>query len=210
MKVIFSLALHVLRVSWLCTSASLLKSFPSYIELSSFLTQYSLQWPKRRPVWSLWGWALGLDWRGAWRERGPNWTAFVLEAFMPWKKNQGRINNILNQTTLNFVKPFILFLCVHQTNYRLKVNELHILLVIFGRGATSCRECQGMQKTILLLSFCVEIYWHWYMLTKSTQALSVFLDISLLRTEHLLLFLETWYFCVGTSHTRLFKLIQMK
>lgn len=43
------------------------------------------------------------------------------------KKNQRRINNILNQTTLHVVICFILFLCVHRTNYRLKVNERHIL-----------------------------------------------------------------------------------
>lgn len=124
-KVIFFLAFHVFQVLWLCAFAASLQPFPPHVERAQVIS-HSAQ-PTAGSLWSLWGFALGLT-NGARRGCGPNWTTFVLEAFRPWKKNQRRINNILNQTTLNVVICFILFLCVHRTNYRLRVNELHILV----------------------------------------------------------------------------------
>lgn len=57
----------------------------------------------------------------------PQLNEFCPGGFHAMKEKNQRIN-ILNQTTLNFVKCFILVLCVHKTDYRPKVNELHILL----------------------------------------------------------------------------------
>lgn len=67
----------------------------------------------------------GLTWG---EERSwPQSNEFCPGGFLAMKETNQSIN-ILNQTTLNFVNCFILFLRVHQTDHRPKVNELHILL----------------------------------------------------------------------------------